>query len=134
MFNDLNDSNVMLYAAKCYNTPNCIQSEFEEDFKTVRYIKRLLNKYKQTGEIKETLMLNHLNLLQNVFGIEATARILFCKVDAEDYGTLKAFLIFLSSMPDVVRGINGKDIYSSDIRMDSGIVSVLRDKFPRRQK
>lgn len=134
MFDDLNDSNVMLYAAKCYNTPNCVQSEFEEDFKTVRYIKRLLNKYRQTGEIKETLFLNHLNLLQNVFGIEGAVRILFCKTDRDDYATLKTFLIFLSSMPEVVKGINGNDIYSSDIQLDEKVVAILRQKFPKRYR
>jgi hypothetical protein len=61
-FDDLNESNVLLYAAKCYDKPNCIQSEFDEDYKKFRYIKRLLNRYRLTGKIKERLLLNHLEL------------------------------------------------------------------------
>ncbi len=75
-FDDLNESNVLLYAAKCYDKPNCIQSEFDEDYKKFRYIKRLLNRYRLTGKIKERLLLNHINLTQNVFGVEASTRIL----------------------------------------------------------
>jgi uncharacterized protein (DUF1499 family) len=59
MFDDLTESNILLYAAKCYEKPNCIDSEFEEDYKKIRYIKRLLQKYRATGEIKERLLLNH---------------------------------------------------------------------------
>ena len=79
-FDDLNESNVLLYAAKCYDKPNCIQSEFDEDYKKFRYIKRLLNRYRLTGKIKERLLLNHINLTQNVFGVEASTRILFLRI------------------------------------------------------
>ena len=58
MFDDLNDSNVLLYAAKSYDKPNCVQSELNEDYKKFRYIKRLLNRYRLSGEIKETLIIN----------------------------------------------------------------------------
>ena len=80
MFDDLNDSNVLLYAAKCYDKPNCVQSEFNEDYKKFRYIKRLLNRYRLSGKIKEALIINHLILTQNVFGVEASTRILFLKI------------------------------------------------------
>ena len=56
-YDDLNDSNVLLYAIKCYDKPNCIQSEFAEDYRAFRYIKRLLQKYRDTGKIKERLIL-----------------------------------------------------------------------------
>jgi hypothetical protein len=126
MFNNLNDSNVLLYAVKCYDKPNCIQSEFDEDYKKFRYIKRLLHRYRLTGELKERLILNHLILCQNVFGIEATTRILFLKCNERDYSALKTLLIYTSSMPKIVRGIDGKNIISSDISLDSKLTEVLR--------
>lgn len=125
-FDDLNESNVLLYAAKCYDKPNCIQSEFDEDYRTFRYIKRLLHRYRLTGEIKERLLLNHLILCQNVFGIEATTRILFLKTNEKDWSALKTFLVFVSAMPKVISGIRGEDIISSDIPLDLRLVDTLR--------
>jgi hypothetical protein len=126
MFDDLNESNVLLYAAKCYDKPNCIQSEFDEDYKKFRYIKRLLNRYRLSGKIKEVLLINHLILTQNVFGIEASTRILFLKIDKKDWPALKTMLIFTSAMPNVVKSIRGHDIISSDISLDSNLVEILR--------
>ncbi len=126
MFDDLNESNVLLYAAKCYDKPNCIQSEFDEDYKKFRYIKRLLNRYRLSGNLKENLLINHLILTQNVFGIEASTRILFFRIDSRDWSALKTLLIFTSAMPKVVRGVRGKDIISSDIPLDSNLVEILR--------
>ena len=127
MFDDLNESNVLLYAAKCYDKPNCIQSEFDEDYKKFRYIKRLLNRYRLSGKIKEVLLINHLILTQNVFGVEASTRILFLKIDRKDWPALKTMLIFTSAMPNVVRGIRDQDIISSDISLDSNLVEILRN-------
>ena len=87
-FDDLNESNVLLYAAKCYDKPNCIQSEFDDDYRTFRYIKRLLHRYRITGEIKERLLVNHLILCQNVFGVEASTRMLFLKTTEKDWSAL----------------------------------------------
>jgi len=126
MINDLNDSNIMLYASKCYDKPICIDSEFEEDFRKIRYIKRLLQRYRNTGKMRERLLLNHLVIAQNVFGVEPCTRMLFVKVEPEDYSTLKTFLIYTSAMPTVVRSINGADILSSDIPLNTNIVDILR--------
>ena len=125
-FDDLNESNVLLYAAKCYDKPNCIQSEFDEDYKKFRYIKRLLNRYRLTGKIKERLLLNHINLTQNVFGVEASTRILFLRNNEKDYSALKTFLVYTSAMPSIVKGIRGVDIRSSDIQLDNTIIDILR--------
>lgn len=122
----LNDDTVLLYAIKAYDKLNYIKSEFEEDFKTFRYVKRLLQRYRSSGELRENLILNHLNLIYNLFGIEAGTRLLFYKIDEADYQSLKTFLLFLNVMPDVIHGINGKDIHSSDIRIDKNIANVLR--------
>jgi hypothetical protein len=126
MFDDLDESNILLYAAKCYEKPNCIDSEFDEDYKRIRYIKRLLHRYRLTGEIKERLILNHLVVAQNVFGIEPTTRMLFLRLDKRDWSALKTFLIFTSAMPTVVKGIRGENILSSDISLDFKIVELLR--------
>ena len=114
-FDDLCSENVMLYAIKVYDKPNCIMSEFKDDMKRFNYLKRLFYRHRKTGEIKERLILNHIVVLYNVFGPEAATRLLFYKIEKEDYPALKTYLIFLSCMPDVVRGIKSKDIVSSEI-------------------
>jgi hypothetical protein len=126
MFENLNDSNIMLFAAKCYNSPNCLDSEFEEDYKRIRYIKRLLHRYRLHGGLKERLILNHLIVAQNVFGVSGTTRMLFYNIDMKDYSAMKTFLVYTSAMPAIVRGINGKDILSSDILLDPFLVDILR--------
>ena len=126
-FDDLNESNVLLYAAKCYDKPNCIQSEFDDDYRTFRYIKRLLHRYRITGEIKDRLLLNHLILCQNVFGVESSTRILFLKTSEKDWSALKTLLIYTSAMPKVIKGIRGEDIFSSEIPVDLRLADALRN-------
>ena len=125
MFDDLNDDNFMIYAMKAYNSPHCIVSEFESDIKRTKYLKRLFRRYKVTKSLKERLILNHIILLNNVFGPEATARILFYKIDERDYDVLKTFLSYLNIMPDVIYGIRGNNIKSSEILDDNNIAEVL---------
>lgn len=125
IFEDLNDLNVVLYAAKCYARPNCIDSEFDDDYKRIRYIKRLLHKYRVTGEIKERLLLNHLVVAQNVFGILPTTRMLFVRISDKDYGALKAILIYTSALPNIIKGINGKNINTDDIKIDDNLLKIL---------
>jgi len=126
MFENLNEDNFMIYAAKCYASPHCILSEFEGDIKRTKYLKRLFRRYKVTKSLKERLILNHIILLNNVFGTEATARILFYKTDERDYDILKTFLSYLNIMPDAVYGINGNNVYSSEIPINTDILEVLR--------
>jgi hypothetical protein len=126
MFEDLNEENFMLYVVKCYASPHCIMSEFESDIKRTKYLKRLFRRYKVTKSLKERLILNHVILLNNVFGPIPTARILFYKIDERDYDILKTFLDYLDIMPDEVTGINGKTIYSSDIPLEPNIAEILR--------
>ena len=127
MFDDLNEDNFMMYAMKCYTSPHCIMSEFEGDIKRTKYLKRLFRRYKVTKSLKERLILNHIILLNNVFGTEATARILFYKTDERDYDILKTFLDYLDIMPDFVYGINGKTIVSSEIPLDKNVAEILRN-------
>jgi len=127
MFKNLTDDNYILYAAKVYDKPNAVMSEFDEDLSRILYIKRLLTKYYSSGCLKERLIMNHLVILLNCFGVEATSRMLFLKMEDRDLEVIKPFLIFLSSMPDVVYGINGKDIKTSDIPLDQEVVKCLRN-------
>jgi hypothetical protein len=125
-FDDLNTTNFILFAAKCYDKPNVIMSEFKDDMKRFNYLKRLFHKYRKDGDYREQLVLNHLVVLYNVFGPEPTTRMLFFKMSKEDYSTLKTYLLFLNIMPSVVKGIRGSDIKSSDIEVDLKVAEVLR--------
>ena len=125
MFDDLNEDNFIIYAMKCYESPNCVMSEFEGDIKRTKYLKRLFRRYKVTKSLKERLILNHIILLNNVFGPEVTARILFYRIDERDYDILKTFLLYLNILPDMVYGINGKNIRSVDIPIDMNIAEIL---------
>jgi hypothetical protein len=126
MFDDLNEDNFTIYAVKCYTSPHCIMSEFESDIKRTKYLKRLFRRYKVTKSLKERLILNHIILLNNVFGKEATARILFYKIDERDYDVLKTFLSYLNILPDYIIGIRGKNISTIEIPVDTNIVEILR--------
>jgi hypothetical protein len=101
-------------------------SEFEDDMKRLKYIKRLIKRYRTTGELKERLILNHIIVLSNVFGTEATVRMLFYKFDPEDYSILHTFLIFLNYMPKIVIGINGTNIIAGSIGVDIFVGKRLR--------
>jgi hypothetical protein len=125
-FDDLNNDNIMLYAMKVYDKPNCIMSEFKDDMKRFNYLKRLFRRYTKLGDVKERLIINHLVVLYNVFGVEAATRLLFYKMSKNDYSVLKTYLLFLSYMPSVVKGIKGHDIKSSEISVDMRVAEILR--------
>jgi len=127
-FDDLTNDNILLYAAKAYDKPNCIMSEFKEDMKRFNYLKRLFKRYRKIGELREQLVLNHLVVICNVFGPEVATRLLFFKMSKDDYSALKTYLLFLSCMPEKVRGIKGHDIISSEIPVDMTIADILRTK------
>ena len=126
MFDDLNDDNFMMYAMKCYTSPHCIMSEFEGDIKRTKYLKRLFRRYKISKSLKERLILNHIILLNNVFGPETTSRILFYKIDERDYDILKTFLSYLDIAPDFVYGIRGKNINVAEIPLEPNVTEILR--------
>jgi hypothetical protein len=126
-FDNLDDDNVMLYAAKAYDKPNCIMSEFTEDMKRLNYLKRLFRRYRKHKEMRERLIINHIVVLSNVFGVEVAIRLLFYRMLKDDYSALKTYLLFLNLMPEKVFGIKGKDIVSSDILVDMDIADTLRE-------
>ena len=99
-FNELNESNYLLFAIKFYDNPQAVtKDDFEDDLKRIKYIKRLLKRYKNTGEIKTHLVLNHLTILFNVFN-EATVPLLFYNLEYELWSCVKSFLIFLNRLPE----------------------------------
>ena len=99
-FDELNEDNYLIFAIKFYDNPQALTMEdFETDLKRIRYIKRLLKKYKSTGELKTHLILNHLIVLFNVFN-DAAVPLLFYNLDSELWSPLKSFLIFLNRFPE----------------------------------
>ena len=99
-FDELNENNYMLFAIKFYNNPHALTKEdFEDDLKRIKYIKRLLKRYKNNGELKTHLILNHLTVLFNVFN-EAAVPLLFYNLEKDLWPSIKSFLIFLKRIPD----------------------------------
>jgi hypothetical protein len=126
VFDDLNSETALMFAIKAYDKPSMVMSEFKEDMKRFNYLKRLFRRYRKVGELREQLVINHLIVLYNVFGPEVATRLMFYKMSKEDYSVLKTYLLFLSCMPEVVKGIKGQDIRSSDIEVDLVITESLR--------
>lgn len=127
IFDDLNDDNFLMYAMKEYNDIQCTDiEEFYDDLKKIKYIKRLFNIYKNTGQLKERLILNHLIVFYNVFPIQSGTRILFYKIEKSFWPMLKTFLIFLDRMPEKIDSIREETIRTSNIQLDEGIVTRLR--------
>ncbi len=115
---ELNDDNFDEYAVSNYRNPNCISVlEFLDDLKTIKYIKRLLNKYSEKKELKERLLMNHIISLSNVFGIEATVNMLKFKVEKKNHHILNAFLLYLSY-------VDAKDL---DV-LDLNLYNILNKK------
>ena len=99
-FDELNESNYMLFAIKFYDNPQAVtKDDFEADLKRIRYIKRLLKRYKNTGELKIHLILNHLIILFNVFN-EAAVPLLFYSLEEDLWPLIKSFLVFLNRIPE----------------------------------
>tara|TARA_B100001964_G_C13965355_1_gene479517 strand:+ start:216 stop:608 length:393 start_codon:yes stop_codon:yes gene_type:complete len=126
-FDDISENNIELYCMKYYDNPQCIGTEdYRDDMKRFKYLKRLLNHYLTTHELKQRLILNHLIMIYNLFDNEAATRILFYKIDENSWQVLKPFLIYLKRMPKIVRSIRSKDIRDTDIILDQNVVKQLR--------
>ena len=99
-FDELNENNYMLFAIKFYDNPHALtKEEFEDDLKRIKYVKRLLKRYKNTGVLKTHLILNHLTVLFNVFG-EASVPLLFYNLEEDLWPAIKSFLVFLNRIPE----------------------------------
>ena len=102
-FDELNDSNYVIFAIKNYENPHAVTKEdFEEDLKRFKWIKRLLKRYKTTGVLKAHLLINHFIILYNVFG-EAATPLLFFKIDRDLWPVVKTFVLYLGRLPDYTK-------------------------------
>jgi hypothetical protein len=128
MLEKLDDSNFILYCAKYYDNPHCHDTEeFYEDLRRIKYIKKLITRYVVTGDLKERLILNHIIILNNVYGPIHLCRILFLKMEKQ-LKYIKPFLIMLNILPDKVYNIGkeGKIFVTDEIEMDLTIIEALR--------
>ncbi len=119
LFDELTNDNFLLYASKYYDNKQCTEvEEFYEDLNRFKYLKRLLRRYESNGELQERLILNHLIVLFNVFGITHAKRMAFFKTDEQSMSTLKTFLVYLNYL---------KEDEHVEIPLDSHIINVLRN-------
>lgn len=127
MMIELNENNFEFYAAKFYDNPSCTgKDEFLDDLKRFKYLKRLFNKQSTDQAQRERLILNHIIILYNLFGPDATTKMLFHKIDEQYWSQLKTFLIFLNFMPLKLIVSKGIEIKDSDIPIDDNIANILR--------
>lgn len=124
----LSEKNWRLIAAKHYeNNQSCGIEEFEQDLKRIKYIKKAITRYKATGFLADRLIMNHIIVLNNVFGPEFTVRLLFFKI-SEHLSFIKPFLIVLSILPDIVYSVgkNGQNIHTDLIPLNQDVIDILR--------
>ena len=119
IFNELNEDNFLLFAIKNYENPQAVTREdFDKDLNHFKYIKRLLKRYKNTGELKTHLLLNHFIILYNIFGEAATA-MLFFKIEKNLWSCMKSFVIFLNKLPEYPKST------LHDVQVDINCLSEL---------
>ena len=103
LFDELNEDNFLLFAIKNYENPQAVtKDDFDKDLNHFKYIKRLLKRYKSSGELKTSLLINHFIVLYNIFGDAATP-MLFYKIEEELWSVMKTFVMFLNRLPDTPR-------------------------------
>ena len=116
-FKKLTSENINMFAIKHYDNPHCVdEQEFLDDMKRFKYLKRLFRKYDTTRELKSRLIINHIIILANVFGIDAATTLLFFKIDRQHWSLLKTFLVFLHYMPE-------NDM--TDVRLNQSVMAEL---------
>jgi len=119
----LSEANFLIYAMHHYDNTQCYSlAEFEDDLKKFLYLKKLISRYKNNGDLKERLILNHIIVLYNLFG-ESTTKMLFYKVDEECWDVLITFLVYLDRMPEVLVDYG---ITLSEVVLDERVISTLR--------
>ena len=118
IFEELNEDNWMMYASKYYKNIQCTSvEEFYDDLQRFKYLKRLFKRYLNNDDLQERLILNHIIVLNNVFGIEETNKMLFYKIDKDQWHILKTFLVYLNFLSE--------DVYV-EIPLDQEVIKVLR--------
>lgn len=127
MYEKLTNENFLIYCAKHYDNPQCHSTEeFLEDIKRIKYIKKLITRYIESGELKERLILNHLTILCNVFSAEHLNRILYLKMKNQ-FRYIKPFMILLNILQEKIYEVGDERIVDTNsIPMDENIINVLR--------
>ena len=101
MYEKITIANWVMFAMRNYDNPQCEgEEEFYEDIKRFKYLKRLFKKYYETSNLKERLILNHMIILSNVFGVQAASTLLIFKLEQEYWPAMKSFMIFLNMLPE----------------------------------
>ena len=101
MFEKITPANWVMFAMKNYDNSQANgEEEFQDDLKRFKYLKRLFRKYLESDILKERLILNHIIILQNVFGVEAASTLLLYRIEPEYWTTLKAFMLYLNMIID----------------------------------
>tara|TARA_B100000676_G_scaffold218166_1_gene215015 strand:+ start:561 stop:953 length:393 start_codon:yes stop_codon:yes gene_type:complete len=119
IFTELTSENFLLFAIKHYENPQAVTKEdFEKDLNHFKYIKRLLKRYRNTGELKAHLLLNHFIILYNIFG-EGTTAMLFYKIEEEMWEVMKTFVVFLDKLPEYPK------CFIHDVEIDEYCLSEL---------
>ena len=127
-FQNLTSDNIDLYCVKHYDNPQCLSfDDYNNDMRRFKYIKRLLNQYRNNNILKIRLLLNHIIMVYNLFDQEAATRILFFKTPPEDWDILKTLLVFLNRLPRSIEGINNSTINTLEIKNNQAIVNMLKD-------
>lgn len=122
-FVKLNEKNFLIYLIK--NSSFAEIEDLYDDLIRIKYIKRLLIRFKKTGDLKERLLLNHIIILQNIFGAELCTRILFYKIPPELHTYLKSFLEYLDYIPEEIPEADVSQI-TTDHRIDK-VLKQLHD-------
>ena len=126
MIDNLTEDNFLLQCAKYYKNIQCQNTEeFLTDLRHIKYIKKLITRYITKKTLDERLVLNHIIILNNVFGPEFLSRLLYLKLESQ-FEQIKPFLLYLRLLPETIHGVNGKDINTVLINMDWDIVNKLR--------
>lgn len=122
----LTNENFLIYCAKIYDNPGMTSTEeFIEDLDRIKYIKKLITRYIDTGDLKERLILNHIITLHNCFG-NNLAKIMFLKMENQ-FQFVKPFLIMLNALPEVIYNVGiYKKIYTYDMPMNPNVIRILR--------
>ena len=128
LFNELTAENFLLFAIKHYENPQAVTKEdFEKDLNHFKYIKRLLKRYKNTGELKAHLLLNHFIILYNIFG-EGTTAMLFYKIEEDMWTVMKTFVVFLDKLPEYPH------CFIHDVEIDEYCLSELGRIYDGKEK
>ncbi len=124
-FKQLNRDNFMLYCMGNYTNPDCLSmAEFTEDLARIKYVKRLLKRYRRTGNLRTILLLNHLMVLGNVFGRTPASRMLFHKLESDIHSPLKTVLLYLDYIDEQVI-LDGIPV--GEIPLDDRLARILRN-------